>query len=171
MRKARLCRLGVLGQTRALVRRRAAVCWRWDWRRAHTDPTAPAAPSPATARAIFFFRLHEAGFAYNRCHLARRRHEAHQLWISAVVAALRRPTSPRRRSSATAPLARRGDGLLRDLRVVVCLGRIAFDGLLERTEMGTSRRSPRLHVCPWSRIHASERPHRHRQLSSIVAEH
>ena len=41
-------------------------------------------------------------------------------------------------------MARRRDGLLKNLRVVVCLGRIAFDGLLaheQRTRIATLVRS------------------------------
>ena len=77
--------------------------------------------------------LHEAGFASQPN--ARTRDDGMTLsglWISAVVRCAppgNKPTPEEQRNCA--PWLDREMSLLRDLRVVVCLGRIAFDGLLD----------------------------------------
>ena len=77
--------------------------------------------------------LHEAGFASQP--EARTRNDGLKLsglWISAVVRCAppgNKPTPEEQRNCA--PWLDREMSLLRDLRVVVCLGRIAFDGLLD----------------------------------------
>ncbi len=62
--------------------------------------------------------------------------------------------------------------LLQNLRVVVCLGRIAFDGLLAhlaRTGKLTARTG--LIVCAWSGVRVAGRIDCNCQLSSFAAEH
>jgi uracil-DNA glycosylase family 4 len=76
--------------------------------------------------------LHEAGFASQpRAHSRNDGLTLSGLWISAVVRCAppgNKPTPEEQRNCA--PWLDRELSLLRDLRVVVCLGRIAFDGLL-----------------------------------------
>jgi uracil-DNA glycosylase family 4 len=76
--------------------------------------------------------LHEAGFA-SQPHAASRNDgmKLTNLWISAVVRCAppaNKPTPEEQRNCA--PWLDEEIALLKDLRVVVCLGRIAFDGLL-----------------------------------------
>ncbi len=62
--------------------------------------------------------------------------------------------------------------LLKNLRVVVCLGRIAFDGLLaHETRTGAVEVASRICFCAWGGIHTAGRADRDRQLSSVAAEH
>ena len=77
--------------------------------------------------------LHEAGFASQpSASTLRRRHEAPQLfWISAVVHCAppgNKPTPEEQRNCA--PWLDEEIALLPNLRVVICLGKIAFDGFL-----------------------------------------
>jgi uracil-DNA glycosylase family 4 len=93
--------------------------------------------------------LHEAGFASQAN--ARSRNDGlvlKDLWISAVVRCAppgNKPTPEEQRKCA--PWLDRELSLLDDLRVAVCLGRIAFDGLLawaQRSgEMGPQKNLPR----------------------------
>jgi uracil-DNA glycosylase family 4 len=92
--------------------------------------------------------LHEAGFASQPNAVSR--NDGIQLigmWISAVVHCAppaNKPTPEEQRNCA--PWLDREMHLLRDLRVVVCLGRIAFDGLLahaRRTGIQTDALAPR----------------------------
>ncbi|MGH9604564.1 MAG: uracil-DNA glycosylase [Terracidiphilus sp.] len=76
--------------------------------------------------------LHEAGFASQPAVVSREDGlKLRGLWISAVVRCAppgNKPTPEEQRNCA--PWLDREMQLLRELRVVVCLGRIAFDGLL-----------------------------------------
>ena len=76
--------------------------------------------------------LHEAGFASQPNAVSRNDGmELSGMWISAVAHCAppgNKPTTEEQRNCA--PWLDREMRLLRDLRVVVCLGRIAFDGLL-----------------------------------------
>ena len=95
------------------------------------------------------------------------------LWISAVVRCAppgNKPTPEELRNCA--PWLDQEMKLLTDLRVVVCLGRIAFDGLLaHETRMGNAEDARRFCFCAWSGIQVAERTDRDRQLSSVAAEH
>jgi len=76
--------------------------------------------------------LHETGFASQPKAVSRDDHmKLTSLWITAVVRCAppaNKPTPEELRNCA--PWLDEEIGLLRDLRVVVCLGKIAFDGLL-----------------------------------------
>ncbi len=80
--------------------------------------------------------LHEAGFASRS--LATSRNDDMKLsglWITSVVRCAppaNKPTPDEQRNCA--PWLDEEMGLLRDLRVAVCLGRIAFDGLLAHAQ-------------------------------------
>lgn len=139
----------------ATVRRRAYAEWEY-WGRpvpSFGDPRARVlilglAPGPhgsnRTGRPFtgdgsgdFLFPvLHEAGFASQPT--ARSRDDGMKLtdlWITSVARCAppaNKPTPEELRNCA--PWLDREIGLLRNLRVVVCLGRIAFDGLLAHIE-------------------------------------
>ena len=153
---------------------RGRACWCSALRLARMAPTAPAGPSLAMVRAIFFIRCctRQALPRSAKCRIARRRHEAHR--------ALDQRRGPLRSAGQQAytrgaaqlrAMARRGDGLLRNLRVVVCLGALP--------SMACSpTRSAREHCfrsgymfAPRRRIHFAERLAGDRQLSSFAAEH
>jgi uracil-DNA glycosylase family 4 len=92
--------------------------------------------------------LHEAGFASQPRAVSREDGmKLTELWISAVVRCAppaNKPTPEEQRNCA--PWLDEEIGLLTRLRVVVCLGRIAFDGLLahaRRTGSGGERLPPR----------------------------
>jgi uracil-DNA glycosylase family 4 len=89
--------------------------------------------------------LHEAGFASQPKAVGRDDGmKLHGLWISAVVRCAppgNKPTPEEQRNCA--PWLDEEMRLLRDLRVVICLGKIAFDGFLAyavRTGLLASRR-------------------------------
>lgn len=147
----------------ARVRRRAYADWEY-WGRpvpSFGDPAArvlalglaPGAhgsnrtgrPFTGDGSGDFLFPvLHEAGFA-SQTHATSRDDGMHlnDLWISAVVRCAppdNKPTTEEQRKCA--PWLDEEMRLLRNLRVVVCLGRIAFDGLLahaQRTGIISSR--------------------------------
>ena len=118
--------------------------------------------------------LHEAGFASQP--KATSRNDGMKLsglWISAVVrcAPPANKPSPEEQRNCAAWLDREMSQL-KNLRVVVCLGRIAFDGLLAHAQR-TGELPPRssLVVCAWRGVHAARRPHRDRELPSVAAKH
>lgn len=135
----------------ARIRRRAYVDWEY-WGRpvpSFGDPTArvlalglaPGAhgsnrtgrPFTGDGSGDFLYPvLHEAGFAsQSRATSRDDGMKLTDLWISAVVRCAppgNKPTPEEQRNCA--PWLEEELSLLRDLRVVVCLGRIAFDGLL-----------------------------------------
>jgi len=139
----------------ARVRRRAYVDWEY-WGRpvpSFGDPRArvlalglaPGAhgsnrtgrPFTGDGSGEFLFPvLHEAGFASQPRGTARDDGmRLTDLWISAVVRCAppaNKPTPEEQRNCA--PWLDEELGLLTDLRVVVCLGRIAFDGLLAHAQ-------------------------------------
>jgi uracil-DNA glycosylase family 4 len=89
--------------------------------------------------------LHEAGFASQPKASSRDDGmKLHGLWISAVVRCAPPGNKPTPEEMLNcAPWLDREMALLKDLRVVVCLGRIAFEGLLgwaQRTGLITSRK-------------------------------
>jgi uracil-DNA glycosylase family 4 len=88
---------------------------------------------------FFYPVLHEAGFASQPLAVSRDDGmKLTDLWISAVV----RCAPPANKPATEAPFLDEEIGLLKNLRVVVCLGKIAFDGFLahaRRTGQITSR--------------------------------
>ena len=95
------------------------------------------------------------------------------LWITSVVRCAppgNKPTPEELRNCA--PWLDQEIALLTNLRVVVCLGRIAFDGLLACEQRRGSAISPlRLFVRSRSRVHFAERTESDYELSSVTAEH
>ena len=129
-------RIGSTGEGRCprLATRRLG-CSRWDWRRERTvrNRTAEGRPFTGDGSGDFLFPvLREAGFASQA--KATRLDDGMKLtdlWISSVVRCAppgNKPT-PEEQRNCTSWLDQEMN-LLKNLRVVVCLGRIAFDGLL-----------------------------------------
>jgi uracil-DNA glycosylase len=87
--------------------------------------------------------LHEAGFASQANSVSRDDGMSlKELWITAVARCAppgNKPTPEELRNCA--PWLDRELGLLKDLRVVVCLGRIAFEGLLAHEARGIATRA------------------------------
>ena len=116
---------------------RERACWRWDWLRARTVPTEPVGPSPATGQGTFCF-LFSMNQALPRSLAPSPFIDGMKLtglWISAVVRCAppaNKPTPEEQRNCA--PWLDQEMSLLEDLRVVVCLGRVAFDGLLTHAQ-------------------------------------
>ena len=113
------------------------ACWRWDWRRARMAPTAPGGMFTGDGSGDFLFPvLHEAGFASQPNAVSRNDGmKLTDLWISAVVRCAppaNKPTPEEQRNCAS--WLDEEMSLLKNLRVVVCLGRIAFDGLLAHAQ-------------------------------------
>ena len=118
--------------------------------------------------------LHEAGFASHP--QAQSRDDGMKLtglWITSVVRCAppgNKPAPDELRNCA--PLLDQEIALLKNLRVVVCLGKIAFDGLLAHEQRRGAIVCPRqLHLRPWSGVHVAERFAGDCQLSPFVAEH
>ena len=118
--------------------------------------------------------LHEAGFASQPKAFSRDDGmKLSGLWITAVARCAppgNKPTPEELRNCA--PWLDQEMKLLKNLRVVVCLGRIAFDGLLaHEMRTGTITVASRVCFCARGGIQTAERTDCDRQLSSVTAEH
>ena len=158
---------------RLAIRKRAS--WRWGLLRERTGPIEQDGRSRATGRATSCTPvLHEAGFASQAKAVSRDDGmKLTGLWITAVARCAppgNKPTPEELRNCA--PWLDEEMRLLTDLRVVVCLGRIAFDGLLAHgMRTGMLRSRARVCLCARSGIQAAGRPDRDCQLSSFAAKH
>ena len=118
--------------------------------------------------------LHEAGFASQPRAISRNDGmKLTDLWITSVGRCAppgNKPTPEELRNCA--PWLDEEMRLLKNLRVVVCLGRIAFDGLLAWAQRaGSDTIAVGLRICPWRGVHSAQRIGGHHQLPSIAAEH
>ena len=118
--------------------------------------------------------LHEAGFAsLPRASSRDDGMKLNGLWITSVARCAppgNKPTPDELRNCA--PWMDAEMALLKDLRVVVCLGRIAFDGLLMREQrLGSSQRSCQLHFQARCGVCTAKRIDDNRKLPSFAAEH
>jgi uracil-DNA glycosylase family 4 len=135
-------RIGFIGPSRfPRLATKQLACWYSGWLRVRTARIAPAGLSLGMAPV-----LHDTGFASQPNSVAR--NDGMQLkdcWISAVVRCAPPDNAPKRSELKNcAPYLDEEISLLTRLRVVVCLGRIAFDGYLQHLERTRqSERKPR----------------------------
>ncbi len=118
--------------------------------------------------------LHAAGFASQPTATSRDDGmKLSGLWITSVARCAppgNKPTPEELRNCA--PWLDLEMQLLTELRVVVCLGRIAFDGLLaHESRLGRLPKRAGFRLRARSRIQTSRRTHRDRQLSSLAAKY
>ncbi len=139
------------------------------------EPIAPAAPSPAMAPATSCIPCctNSASPANptgtSRDDGLKLRHA----WIASVVRCAPpgdKPTPQEIRNCAT-HLAAEIEALPK-IRVVVCLGKIAFDGYMAYLlQAGDHHPQIRLPLCPRSRIHPAKRSSPSRQLPPVLTQH
>ena len=118
--------------------------------------------------------LHQAGFASQPKAVSRDDGmKLTNLWITAVCHCAPPANKPTPEELANcAPWLDEELRLLGNLRVVVCLGKIAFDGFLRhQLRAGHIASRSGLRLPPRRRVQIAQRPNAHRQLSSIAAKH
>ncbi len=107
--------------------------WLWDWRLGRTDPTGPAGHLQGTDQEIFYIRCCTRQALLHFPRRPRERTECSSPVSGSVpsFAAPRQGINPLPKNNVTVRHGSiRNCACCANLRVVVCLGRIAFDGLL-----------------------------------------
>ena len=126
---------------------KARVAGRWGWLRVRTAPIVPAGLLPATAPVTSCIPFSTTlGFASQPNSVSRGDGmKLQDCWISSVVRCAPPDNAPKRSELANcAPYLDQEISLLTNLRVVVCLGRIAFDSYLQHlVRTGQCERKPR----------------------------